>query len=325
MKKFGLICSFLLCISLISFGQQQSIFTNIYANPLQYSPAYVGSTNYHEVSFYNRLQWVGFKNAPRNFYLNFHGSYKNKAKHGYGVQLLSEQFGIVGRTGIFLNYAYQIKIKNDWKIGLGIRPGFVQYRVRLYDAVIADEGDPIFIGNTYSGNAFDVSTGFRVYSNKFEFSGSLDHVLGNGIKTKMYNQNLQFHYTLATSYRFTFKKGWELRPGILFRYTKPVPPQLSVMAQVSFKNTYFAGLNFRTNDALGIYIGYRWKDRLHISYGYDYSYSKIRKYSSGSHEIGISFVITKKRPSLEEEDDKLNNSILEEIQKEIDQNKKNNN
>lgn len=322
MKKllytYLIICS----LSTSSFGQQQSLFTNIYANPLHYSPAYVGSTNYHEVSFYNRNQWIGFKNAPRNFYLNFHGSYKNKARHGYGVQLLTEQFGIVGRTGIYLNYAYQIKFNQNWKLGLGIRPGFVQYRVRLYDAVIADQGDPIFTGSSYSGNAFDVNTGFRLYSNKFEFSGSIDHLIGKSLNLKSYNEVLQFHYTLMSSYKFTIKKNWELRPGVLFRYTKPVKPQLSVLFQAAYKNMIFAGLNFRTNDAAGIFVAYRWKDRLQISYGYDYSYTKIRKYSSGSHEIGISFVITKRRPSLEEEDDKLNNSILEEIQKEIKNNKK---
>lgn len=315
---------FTLCVSLASYSQQQSLFTNVFANPLHYSPAYVGSTNYHEVSFYNRNQWVGFKNAPRNFYLNFHGSFKNKAKHGYGVQLMSEQMGIVGKTGIYLNYGYQLKIKNNWKIGLGIRPGFAQYRLRLYDAVIADEGDPIFMGNAYSGNAFDVNAGFRLYSNKFEFSGTVDHIIGKGLNLSSYNQNLQFHYTLMTSYKWLFKKDWELRPALLFRYTKPVPAQLSILAQISYKNKFFGGFNFRTNDAVGVFLGIRIKDRLAINYAYDYSYTKIRKYSSGSHEVGISFILTKNRPSLVEEDDKLNNSILEEIQKEIENNKKKN-
>lgn len=322
MNKKNFITTLFVTLFFVSYGQQQSLFTNVFANPLHYSPAYVGSTNYHEVSFYNRSQWVGFKDAPRNFYLNFHGSFKNKAKHGYGVQVLTEQMGLVGKTGIYVNYGYQLKFSKEskWKLGLGIRPGFVQYRVRLYDAVIADEGDPIFTGNSYSGNAFDVNAGFRLYSDKFEFSGTLDHMI-MGKNFKSYNQNLQFHYTIQSSYKFLIKKNWELRPGILFRYTKPVPAQLSIMAQLAYKDKFFGGLNFRTNDALGIFLGVRLKNRLAITYGYDYSYTQLRKYSAGSHEIGISFVITKNRPSLEEEDDKLNNSILEDIQKEIDKNK----
>lgn len=321
MSKKNFITSLFVILFFVSYGQQQSLFTNVLANPLHYSPAYVGSTNYHEVSFFNRNQWVGFKDAPKNFYLNFHGSFKNKAKHGYGVQLLTEQTGLLGKTGIYLNYGYQIKMSKKWKLGLGVRPGFVQYRVRLYDAVIADAGDPIFTGNSYSGNAFDVNTGFRLYSDKFEFSGTIDHLLGKGLNFNSYNQNLQFHYTFMSSYKFVFKKDWELRPAILFRYTKPVPAQLSILAQLTYKDKFFGGLNFRTRDAMGIFVGVRLKSRLSITYGYDYSYTKLRKYSAGSHEIGISFIITKNRPSLEEEDDKLNNSILEDIQKEIDKNK----
>ncbi|WP_300664384.1 type IX secretion system membrane protein PorP/SprF [Fluviicola sp.] len=321
MNKKHFITGLFVVLLFVSFGQQQSIFTNILANPLHYSPAYVGSTNYHEVSFFNRTQWVGFKDAPRNFYLNFHGSFKNKAKHGYGVQLLSEQTGLLSKTGIYVNYGYQIKMSKKWKMGLGVRPGFVQYRIRLYDAVVADAGDPIFTGNTYSGNAFDVNAGFRLYSDKFEFSGGIDHLIGKNLNLSSYNQNLQFHYTLMTSYKFQFKKNWELRPAILFRYTKPVPSQLSILAQLSYKEKFFGGLNFRTNDAIGIFLGIRLKNRLSITYGYDYSYTKIRKYGAGSHEVGISFIITKNRPSLEEEDDKLNNSILEDIQKEIEKDK----
>lgn len=321
MNKKNFITSLFVVLFFVSYGQQQSLFTNILANPLHYSPAYVGSTNYHEVSFFNRNQWVGFKDSPSNFYLNFHGSFKNKAKHGYGVQLVTEQTGLLGKTGIYLNYGYQIKMNKTWKIGLGLRPGFVQYRVRLYDAVIADEGDPIFTGNSYSGNAFDVNAGFRLYSNKFEFSGGIDHLIGKGLNFNSYNQNLQFHYTLMSSYKFLFKKNWELRPAVLFRYTQPVPAQLSLLVQLSYQDKFFGGLNFRTNDAIGIFAGVRLKSRLSITYGYDYSYTKLRKYSAGSHEIGISFIITKNRPSLEEEDDKLNNSILEDIQKEIDKNK----
>ena len=303
------------------FGQQQGVYTNFLANPLHYSPAVVGSTNYHELSFYNRNQWLGFKDAPTNFYFNVHGSYKNKAKHGYGLQVLSEQTGLLAKTAIYLNYGYQMKLTDNWKLGFGMRPGFVQYRVKLYDAVIADEGDPIFTGNTYSGIAFDVNSGLRLYSKKFEFSATIDHLLGRRSPFTSYNQNLQFHYTFMTSYKLNFKKNWEFRPALLVKYTTPIPVQVSLLLQLSFKDQFFGGINFRSNDALGIYAGMRIKNRLTISYGYDYSYTSIRHYSGGSHEIGISFILTKNRPSLEEEDDKLNNSILEDVQKEMENNK----
>lgn len=321
MKLKYITTSTFVLLTMYFFAQQQGLYTNFLANALHYSPASVGSTNYHEVNFFHRNQWVGFKDAPTNFYFNLHGSYKNKAKHGYGIQLLSEQSGLMAKTGVYVNYGYQLKLNDTWKLGFGLRPGFVQYRIKLYDAVIADEGDPLFTGNTYSGNAFDVNGGLRLYSQKFELSATIEHLLGKGLRFSSYNQNLQFHYTLMSSYKLAFKKNWEFRPAVLIKYTSPVPLQLAVLAQLSFKDKYFGGVNFRTNDALGIYLGMRIKNRLSITYGYDYSYTSIRKYSAGSHEIGLSFILTKNRPSLEEKDDELNNSILEEIQKEMENNK----
>ena len=68
---------------------------------------------------------------------------------------------------------------------------------------------------------------------------------------------------------------------------------------------------YRSDDALGLSLGIQLKERFTIGYGYDFSIKGLRKYNSGSHEVMLSFILTKKKPSLEEEDDKLNNSILE--------------
>ena len=297
------------------FGQQQSLFTNAFINPIYYAPAYVGSTNYHEVGFFHRSQWVGFKGAPSNFYFNFHGSYKNRAKHGYGFQLENERTGLLSKTGVYANYGYQMRLSDKLKLGFGIRPGFAQYRVRIYDGVIADEGDDVFSASVYSGNAFDVNAGFRLYSERFEFVGTFQHVISKALPLKSYNQNLQFHYTALVSYRLALKKGWELKPALLFNYTQPVPPQLSVLLQATYQDKYFGGFSFRSSDAVGIFLGLNLFERLSITYGYDYSFSGIRKYSNGSHEVGIKFILTKNRPSLEQQDDELNNSILDEMQR----------
>ncbi|MFN5983593.1 MAG: PorP/SprF family type IX secretion system membrane protein [Fluviicola sp.] len=300
------------------FAQQQGSLTNFLVNPQYYSSAYVGSTNYHEVNFMHRSQWVGFNNAPKNSYVNFHGSYKNKAKHGYGLSFMNEATGLLTKTGIYLNYGYQMKLNSKWKLGLGVRPGLAQYRIRFYDAVIADAGDQVLSGNSFAGSAFDVASGFRLYSSKIELAANFDHFLGKGITFTSYNQNLRNHFSVYASYIWNNKKNLEIKPTVLIKYTKPVPVQTSVLVQATYKKIYSVGLSFRTDDAIGLFFGYRFKERLYVTYGYDYSYTDIRKYNAGSHEFGISYILTKKRPSLEEEDDKLNNSILEEINKNIE-------
>jgi hypothetical protein len=51
------------------------------------------------------------------------------------------------------------------------------------------------------------------------------------------------------------------------------------------------GVSYRTNDALAIILEYRSNSYFRIGYSYDITLSKLRNYSSGSHEImiGIDF------------------------------------
>jgi type IX secretion system PorP/SprF family membrane protein len=138
-----------------------------------------------------------------------------------------------------------------------------------------------------------------------------------------YNSSLSFHYNFIGGYNFKLKKQpIDIQSSLMVKYVKPVPVQGTLMVKGVYQEKYWLGLLFRTNDAVGICLGIKLKDRLNISYGYDICVSKIRKYNSGSHEVFLSYAINNKRPSLEEEDDKLNNSILEDMKKKMDKKEK---
>ena len=306
----------------VSFGleaQQQLPTTNFLLNRYYYNPAEAGSRDVHVANMSYRNQWAGFDEAPVTFLANVNGSVKNQGKHGYGITLISDRSGLVQNTSVVANYAYHFKLTDSLKLGLGIQAGYMQYRVRLYDAILADQGDQILSGNVFSGNALDANTGFFLYNSKFFLMGSVQHALSNSIKFTSYNESLEFHYNAAAGYSFKFKKKkFELQPSVLFKYVKPVEPQLSYMLKGTFHNKYFLGLIYRSDDAAGVVLGATLKNRLTVAYGYDFSMFGIRDYQSGSHEISLSFVLTKKKPNLDEEDEDLNKSILENNQQQID-------
>ena len=305
-----------------AYSQQQAVYSNFLMNEYFYNPAVAGSKNVHIANVQYRNQWVGFEDAPVNFTANFYGSFKNNAKNGYGISLVNERAGLMNTTGVYIDYAHHFKLSQKIKLGLGIRPGYVQYRVRLYDAIVADQGDDVVTGSVYAANAFDVNTGFHLYSDKFFLMGSVQHLLGDEIKFTSYNSNLAFHYNLIAGYNFAFKKKKvELQPSFMLKYVDPVPMQYSAMLKTTFNKKYWFGLIYRSDDALGLSLGMWVKERFNIAYGYDYSLSPIRKYNSGSHEVALSMIITKKKPTLDELDEKLNNSILDEMQKESEQKK----
>jgi len=209
------------------------------------------------------------------------------------------------------------------KLGLGIQPGYMQYRVKLYDAVLADQGDDVLTGSVYSANALDASAGFNLYSDKFFIMGSVHHLLGKEIRFTSYNSNLDFHFNGIAGYNILFKKkNFELQPSVMFKYTQPVPYQITGMLKGTFNNKFWIGVLYKTDDAAGVSVGVNLKDRLTVGYGFDYVLSKLSNYQSGSHEIVLSFNLTKEKPTLEEEDDKLNNSILDEMKDNMEKDKK---
>ncbi len=324
MIKRSIFATILILGSLFASAQQQFSTTNFLMNNYYYNPAVSGSRDVHMLNMSYRNQWEGFNNAPVTFLANVNGSLRNEGKHGYGLTVMSDRTGLVQNTGVYANYVHHFKLTDSLKLGLGIQPGYMQYRVRLYDAILADEGDQVLTGNLYSGNAIDVNTGFHLYNDHFFVMGSVQHLLGKSIQFTTYNSSLAFHYNFAAGYTFQFKKKkFELQPAVLMKYVNPVPMQLSAMLKGTWNKKFWVGLVYRSDDAAGVALGALIKNRLTVAYAYDFSFYGIRTYQSGSHEISLSFVLTRKKPTLDEEDEELNKSILENNQQELNNNQQN--
>ena len=332
-SKTYILLATLFCISVSNYGQQQLVFSNFLMNSYYYNPAIAGSKNVHEANLSYRNQWVGFEGAPKSIIGSFHGSYKNQGKVGYGATVISDQVGLIQNTGIYLNYAQHFKLGEKLKLGFGIQPGFVQYRIRLYDAQLADEGDDVLTGNILASNGFDLNGGLHLYSKSFFIMASVQSVLGGEVSNLALtpynepsfplNESLRKHYTFIAGYNIKFKKKpWEIQPSVMMKSTYPVPNQWTAMAKVTYKQKFWGGVLYRTENAAGVCVGMNLKERLSVGYTFDYSMGGITNYQSGSHEIVISFVTTPNRPSIEEEDEKLNNSIMDEMKKQMEDKKK---
>ena len=261
----------LLVVSLNAAAQQQVTFTNFLLNDYYYNPAIAGSRKVHVANLSYRSQWTGFDGAPKTILGSFYGSVKNKGKHGYGAMIVSDKTGMTQRTGFYLNYAHHIKLSEKFKLGLGIQPGDIQYRVALYEARLADQGDDILTGSVLSANAIDVNAGLHLYSDKFFFMGSVNQLLGEQVKFTTYNPGLAMHYTAVVGYTFggskpeapkttapgdstaqmpaKKKNKIEIMPAVMMKMTQPVPAQFDFMLNGIYDKKYWLALTYRTSDA----------------------------------------------------------------------------
>lgn len=341
MKKL-LIISSVLFLSYNSISQQQYVFTNFMMNDYYYNAAVAGSKDVHFANIGFRSQWAGFDEAPVTMYANYYGSVNNEQKHGYGLSIINDRSGLVSNTGFLLNYAYHVKLNEKQKLGFGIRPGYQQYNVKLYNAQLADQQDPILSGNVLSTGAFDFQAGINWYSDKFFVMASMRHMFGRAITFTGFNDGLAKHYSAIAGYKWIVNKqkpkldadgnviqtevakidstgvpqkihrDFELMPVIMINYVGPITPQASIMVRGTYDNKYWAGISYRTQDAIGLSLGMVIKKRLHIGYSFDYSLGNIQAFNTGSHEIMISFQTTSKKQSLDDKDEELNNSIFDE-------------
>ena len=271
-------------------------------------------------SFSYKNQWLGFEGAPKTLMGNVSGSIKNEGKHGYGVTVVSDQIGVTSNLSILLTYAYHLKINDKLKLGLGIQPGYIQNNVKLYDTRLADVDDEVFTGNVLTENGIDFSTGFNLYSDKYYLMAAVNHLLVDQLSLASYNARLEKNYNVIAGYKFAFeKKKIDLEPSVMVQYVKAAPVNITGGLKTTYDKTYWLGLSYNNSESVGLGLGYILKERLNLGYAYNMSLSELNSYHTGSHEISISYVLTHKKPSFEEEDDKLNNSIMDEMKMKLEQ------
>jgi hypothetical protein len=62
--------------------------------------------------------------------------------------------------------------------------------------------------------------------------------------------------------------------------------QADLTARVYFKNDYWAGVSWRTNNAIIMMMGFRF-DRFYFAYAFDMALTDIRNQSFGTHELTL--------------------------------------
>lgn len=289
------------------FAQQLPLSTNYVLNNYAYNPAVAGSKSHAVVNINYRNQWVGFQDAPKTFIVSLHSAIGKQKKAAIGVLINSDNSGLISKTSSYLTFGYHVKLNETYKLGLGISAGMIQYKIKLYDAKVADSGDDVLTGSTLSSSVFESNGGLYLYSDKLFFGVSTYQYLGNKIAWKDSKSNLSPHFYATLGYTFKVSKTLSLQPTALLKFNNPTPLQPEFSLRGFYKNAFWLGCSYRMNDAVSAMVGLTIKEKLTIGYSYDISVSKIKSYTSGSHEISISYQFIKPKKKLNSDEEELNN------------------
>jgi type IX secretion system PorP/SprF family membrane protein len=294
--RFLLLLSALLLLP-AARAQQLPQLSQYQFNDYVINPAVAGSREMFEVRSVHRAQWVGIQDAPRTFLLSASTAVGNRM--GVGGYLYTDIVGPTRRTGVQFSYAYHLQFTEDLKLALALSGGMVQFLIDGSKIQLRDAGDPAMDDQLRGGLLPDAKFAFHLYHPKFWFGASAPQILRSRVEFLDREgerlARLEDHYYITGGYRIPINEDVVLEPSFLLKYVDPVPPMLDLTATLRFKDTFWLGASYRTNDAFAAMVGYWHKNAFQFGYCYDIITSNLRNYSTGSHEVMLAITIAKQR------------------------------
>jgi type IX secretion system PorP/SprF family membrane protein len=277
------------------------------------NPAIAGRDGYTSVNVTVREQWMGMNDAPSTYAASFQtrilkNSFILKSTEvkkkivkptrggrvGVGGYLFSDYNGIIRRSGGQLTYAYHIPlgetegVPNDLSFGLAFTA--YQYAINT-DGAIYNHDDPFL--NAYDRSVFipDFNFGTCFTTTKYYVGFALSNMFKGSLMlsdTGSVARRELGHYYLTGGVHIPINSYWKLEPSAFIKSSDMFfrAIQADITTRVYYRDDYWLGLSYRTNDAIIAMLGFRY-DRFFFGYAFDYVLSEIRAQTIGSHELTL--------------------------------------
>lgn len=282
-------------------AQSEPLFSGSFLMPSVVNPAAAGRTGLLDVTAAFRQQWVGFDDAPAQFFLAADAEVKFfKNFHGVGALAVQDKVGPVTALCLAADYSFHIYLDRGL-LGLGARFGAYNVKFSASDLHTSptdlpsgfhQESDEALAGADDSQTAFDAGLGAFYQSEASFLSLSLLHLTAPELEMKS-GAAMNVRPVLNIGAGRLFGKDIKARsvePRLAFR-TDFASWQMEMWLNANFNPRFWLGLGARLQDALLASTGVRLKNGLDISYAYDLSLSKLKRYNSGSHEVVVHYSI----------------------------------
>lgn len=273
-------------------AQFDPMYTQYMFNELVINPAYAGSRECLSGTALYRQQWVGLDGAPTTLTGSVHAPLMQQ-KIGVGLTFANDKIGVSQRTSVTINGAYRIKLEAA-HLSFGLQLGLVSLSENLTSLNLTE--DQQFSANTGKKTAPNFGFGMY-YSTANWYAGiSIPRMLQNRLdvstgSTEVKNKlNVEdFHYMVNGGAVIPISESVKIRPNAMLKIVSGAPIQADINANILFSDFIWAGLGYRTGDAINMMVGAYITKQLRIGYAYDYTLSALQEFNSGSHEIMLGY------------------------------------
>ena len=300
-------------VSGISLAQQVPMYSQYTLNGFLVNPSIAGKDVYTTINLTVREQWVGIAQAPSTYAVSFqtrilNNSYISRStsvrkklvrptkggRVGLGGYIFNDNNGIVRRTGMQVAYAYHIPLGEEGStmdnLSFGLALTGYQHSINT-DGLIYDHDDPYL--NNYDRSVFipDFNFGVSYTTQKYYVGFAMTNMLRGSVMFGNSGDNRRSelgHYFLTGGVKIPLSLDWLLEPSAFIKSSDMLfkALQLDLTSRIYYKGDYWAGISWRTNDALIALIGLR-VDRFYFAYAFDFTLTDIRNQTSGTHELTL--------------------------------------
>ena len=281
-------------------AQQIPISTIFVENPFAFNPAVAGTSNGFKIRMDNRMQWVGFGDAPVTTQLSYFGPHQVR-NIGYGGNLTYDKTGPTSMLKMNGAFSSNFSINFDMRVSFGLNLGLIQYRVdgtqfEPYDPTVPDPRAPHSVMANFRP---DAGAGVYVYHHDWYVGISAQQLFNNNLKLTDEGEDskrsrLKTHFYGLAGYKIAeVNQRWVIEPTVLFRKLVAVPFHMDISGRVTFRQQFWGGLcvrySFEKFEDTSIMFGYIHERRINIALAYDYTFAKIRNFTAGTFELVLGY------------------------------------
>jgi len=290
-------------------AQQVEAFSLVRENAFVLNPAMAGMNGWIHGTATFRKQFTRIDQSPYTANLAVDGEILGK-NVGVGGYLLHDVTGPTGKSAISVSVAYHIPLykktgtrysnkTSPHNLSIGVALTAVQYRLRGDQLNPNDLNDPELY--TSRGNRIfpDASVGvYYRYKNNFYAGFSTPQILGLNINYRGDDGLAKIkrvqHINLLLGGKIEWNRGnFSIDPVGAFRWVKGAPPQGDVGLRFWMYKVFFVGANYKSTNFMVFEGGVNVFNKFSLSYGYDYNFSTYRRDMGATHEISMSFTVSK--------------------------------
>jgi type IX secretion system PorP/SprF family membrane protein len=282
------------------YAQQDPQFTQYMFDRMSVNPAVVGTGGNICATALLRQQWTGFDGAPKTGLINLQGPIAS-IHSGIGLSVYYDELGQEKSTIARLHYSYHFKVGGQGIFSAGLYVGMTGRALGnkwvAIDPVANDNAIPA-VGTSASG--FDMGGGLYYKSPKVWLGISSTQLPETELPTVSIQNKRHYYVQAGYDWALGGDKKYTIQPSALIK-SDGTSTQVDISALFLYDNMVWAGLSYRTEDAIAPIIGYQYRfpkgtSMLRIGYSYDVTTSEIKNYSSGSHEILLSYCFSVVKP-----------------------------